>query len=169
LQARARRGADRKLDLWLELGHVSALLNRPFLRTQKSRGRTRSAEFRRSSAHFGKGQWSMRLGWSPSTRAGLLGTGAMLPSPPMPHAPPTCPPRRRRPQNTGRRAGFGRNTFVGPPPRASFSVWGRLRACADLVGRGAPRSRVRPGRLDPSWSGRGLQDPGLNWGGTYTL
>ena len=75
----------------------------------------------------------MRLGWSPSTRARLLGTGAMLPSS---DAPPTCPPRRRRPR-TRRGAGFGRNTFVGPPPRASPSAWGRLRACTDLVGRAA--------------------------------
>ena len=88
---------------------------------QKSRGR--SAEFRRSSAHFGKGQWSMRLGWSPSTRAGLLGTGAMLPSPPMPHAPPTCPPRRRRPRTRGGGRGLGGTPSLGRP-RERHSLFG---------------------------------------------
>jgi hypothetical protein len=42
---------------------------------------------------------------------------------------------------------IGRNTFVGPPPRASPSVWGRLRACTDLVGRAASGLRER----DCSW------------------
>jgi hypothetical protein len=81
----------------------------PISADKKSRGR--SAEFRRSSAHFGKGQWSMRLGWSPSTRAGLLGTGAMLPSS---HAPLTCPPRRRRPR-TRRGRGLGGTPSLGRP------------------------------------------------------
>ena len=75
------------------------------------------------------------------TRAGLLGTGAMLPSS---HAPPTCPPRRRRPR-TRRGAGFGRNTFVGPPPRASPSVWGVYVLVPIWLG--APRPAWRPDPL----------------------
>ena len=86
---------------------------------------------------------SMRLGWSPSTRAGLLGTGAQCYLPPMR---PSRAPRRRRPR-TRRGAGFGRNTFVGPPPRASPSVWGRLRACTDHIWLGAPRPAWRPNPL----------------------
>ena len=73
----------------------------------------------------------MRLGWSPSTRAGLLGTGAMLPCP---HAPMAGSPRRQRPR-ARRGAEFGRSTSVGPPSRASPSSWGRSRACTDLAGR----------------------------------
>ena len=37
---------------------------------------------------------------------------------------------------------MGGTPSFGPPPRASPSVWGRLRACTDLIGR-----RVRPGGL----------------------
>jgi hypothetical protein len=87
----------------------------------------------------------MRLGWPPSTRAGLLGTGAMLLCP---RAPIGSSPPRRRPR-TRRGAGFGRSTFVGPPSRASPSSWGRSRACTDLAGRArAPAGASKTGPFD---------------------
>ena len=87
----------------------------------------------------------MRLGWSPSTRAGLLGTGAMLLCP---RAPIGSSPPRRRPR-TRRGAGVGRSTFVGPPSRASPSSWGRSRACTDLAGRArAPAGASKTGPFD---------------------
>jgi len=91
----------------------------------------------------------MRLGWSPSTRAGLLGTGAMLLCP---RAPIGSSPPRRRPR-TRRGAGFGRSTFVGPPSRASPSSWGdggvASRACTDLAGRArAPAGASKTGPFD---------------------
>ena len=41
--------------------------------------------------------------------------------------------------------GFGRSTFVGPPPRASPSSWGRSRACrcTDLAGRAVRRLSLK--------------------------
>jgi hypothetical protein len=89
----------------------------------------------------------MRLGWSPSTRAGLLGTGTMLPSshaPLAPHVPPPSPTT----QNT-EGGGVWAEHLRCPPPRASPSVWGRLRACTDVAGRAASGL----GGLDPSWRG----------------
>ena len=89
----------------------------------------------------------MRLEWSPSTRAGLLGTGTMLPSshaPLAPHVPPPSPTT----QNT-EGGGVWAEHLRCPPPRASPSVWGRLRACTDVAGRAASGL----GGLDPSSRG----------------
>ena len=76
----------------------------------------------------------MRLGWSPSTRAGLLGTGAMLASS---HAPLTCPPSSPTTQNTEGGGVWAEHLQSAPPESVALYVWGRLRACTDLVGRAA--------------------------------
>ena len=100
-----------------------------FLRNQN--GGTSALNIEIHSPPFGLVNEEGALGWSPSTRAGLLGTGAMLPCP---HAPMAGSPRRQRPR-ARRGAEFGRSTSVGPPSRASPSSWGRSRACTDLAGR----------------------------------
>ena len=100
-----------------------------FLRNQK--GGTSALSIEIHLPPFGLFNEEGALGWSPSTRAGLLGTGAMLPCP---HAPMAGSPRRQRPR-ARRGAEFGRSTSVGPPSRASPSSWGRSRACTDLAGR----------------------------------
>ena len=99
----------------------------------------------------------MRLGWLPSTRAGVLGTrgqcyraqGRQLRAPP--------PSRRPTTQNTEMGVGFGPEhlqLWAAPERRASPSVWGRLRACTDLAGRAASGAwRPRWGWASP-WRGR---------------
>ena len=99
------------------------------------------AKLRRSSAHFAMCQRSMCLGWSPSHRAGLLGTGAMLPCPCVPIRPCTPAPKAR----TRRGARVGPSTCVGPPSRAAASFFGPSRASTDL----ARRARVPAGSSTP--------------------
>jgi len=94
----------------------------------------------------------MRLGWSPSTRAGLLGTGAMLPSP---RAPLTCPPPSPTTQNTEGGGVWGEHLRWAAPRESVALCLGtyRLRACTDLHLIGPWARRVRPGGLfgPPSW------------------
>jgi hypothetical protein len=74
------------------------------------------------------------LGWSPSIRAGLLGTGAMLPSSraPLTRAPP---PVADDPEHT---EGVGAEHLRWAAPESvALCLWGRLRAWTDLVGRAA--------------------------------
>ena len=87
----------------------------------------------------------MRLGWSPSTRAGLLGTGAMLPSS---HAPPNVPPRRRRPRTRSSegRAGFGRNSPSLGRPRERRPLFGGVYVLVPIW-LGAPRPAWQPDPL----------------------
>ena len=114
-------------------------------------------------------------GWSADgTRAGLLGTGAMLDLPPM--CPSRAPPRRRRPRT---RRGGGRGVWAEHllpgcgrprerPPRAWPSVWGpRLRAFTPITSGWARRvRRWRPESLmkrgPPGFLGRYLVTVG--WG-----
>jgi len=71
----------------------------------------------------------------PSGAARHGGNATFLPC--APHVPPPSPTTQNTEGGGGGGGGVGRNTFVGPPPRASPSVWGGLRACTDLVGRAA--------------------------------
>ena len=96
----------------------------------------------------------MRLGWSPSTRAGLLGTGAMLPSS---HAPLTCPPPSPTTQNTEGGGVWAEHLRWAAPESVALC----LGAFTCLYRSGWAR-RVRPGGLIPS-SRWGQQD---FWGGT---
>jgi len=91
----------------------------------------------------------MRLGWSPSTRAGLLGTGAMLPCPGVPQCAMASSPHRRRPR-TRRGAGFPRSTFVAPPPPPPESAAPLFGGAFTCLHRSGWARRVRPGGLDPS-------------------
>jgi hypothetical protein len=59
-----------------------------------------------------------------------------------PMRPSRAPPVADDPEHGGGR-GLGGTPSLGRLPRASPSVWGRLRACTDLVGR-APRPAWRP-------------------------
>jgi hypothetical protein len=81
----------------------------------------------------------MRLGWSPSTRAGLLGTGAMLPSS---HAPLTCPPPSPTTQNTEGGGVWAEHLRWAAPESVALC----LGAFTCLYRSGWAR-RVRPGRL----------------------
>ena len=60
-----------------------------------------------------------------------------------------CAPPKSYYPRMGVGVGFGRSTFVGPPPRASPSSWGRSRACTDLAGRArAPAGASKTGPFD---------------------
>jgi len=85
----------------------------------------------------------MRLGWSPSTRAGMLGTpGAMLPSSRAAVRPsrPT-PPVADDPEHGGGRGlgGAPAPSLDRPPESVALFLWGRSSACTDLAGRAARR------------------------------
>jgi hypothetical protein len=83
----------------------------------------------------------MRLGWSPSTRAGMLGTGAMLPSSRTPLTPP--PPVADDPEHGGGRGlGGAPSASLGRPQERIALFLGAFRftcVSTDLAGRAARR------------------------------
>jgi hypothetical protein len=82
----------------------------------------------------------MRLGWLPSTRAGVLGTRGQCYRAQVHQLRPPPPSRRPTTQNTEIGVGFGPehlSFWAAPERRASPSVWGRLRAVPIWLG--APR------------------------------
>ena len=73
----------------------------------------------------------MRLGWSPSTRAGLLGTGAMLPSSHAAMRPSRAPPVADDPEHGGGR-GLGGTPSLGRP-RERCPLFGDVYVLHDVL------------------------------------